>query len=723
MAADENEQPSPRPVNHLIWEGRRLPCYVRTAVYQSGQAAGLGIKATDPDFMAALFQDAAKSKQIRDLLRQQVDEDLALRGISVGILQEEIMGTIGDFVQKILDGAGTMATRKVAEGQPADPGQDARLEYPFNPNGQPRHALGTADRTAASRKAHRVRPGDLLLLRHPPTAGKDGTDVRGEQVTPVRQPHDVSLQTVAGLNATVAEDRLVATISGIYQEDDRGRVRVVQEVRTEEVNATTGDLPRTGVASTNFHILKAVRRGSGVHTTEDVFVGRLRQAGVLEEQTHVRARNLVVRGQVAGGTLPAEYLTGELDGLEEEAQRTIQRQLDTSRIEVEALFATREAVGRNISAGTILLQTGGHTSGLEAMEDLRVDGNLIGGFAAFGRRLQILGDLGNAEETATRIRIGMENRKEKQKERVKADIQSRKTKLDALTSELETHQEHMTRFGEKSEYWAALLRGEKRVPNGPVERRILLQFFQAVKKKNQLEQEAADGKQEIDDLERLVGEEDKDMDQAEAGLPVVVGGTVHPGVCIELLALLEAEDLQIQVDRGGEGAPSCSIQDIRRELTGAVTDYLTPRQEKADERREALDRMFKGREKRPQAPAIPNKRFQTKVTFARAEPEADGQADGQPLPGEGELFVYTRDPQAFFLKRTWAIRKPLRNVTLSIERGEAGFTVRWTPNEAPITPWQQDAEVLERLDAVQVMGQSAREFLLASFDRSHKSME
>ena len=713
MPANENEETSPRPVNHLMWEGRRLPCYVRAAVYQSGQAAGLGIKAADPDFMAALFQDPVTSKLIRDLLRQQVDEELALRGISVGILQEEIMGTIGDFVQKILDGAGTMATRKVAEGQPAEPGQDAWLEYPLNPNGQPCHALGAADRKAASRKVHRVKKGDLLLLRHPPTAGKDGADVRGEQVTPARQPRDVSLQTVAGLNATVAEDRLVAAISGIYREDDRGRVRVVQEVRTEEVNAATGDLPRTGVAATNVHILKAVRRGSGVHTTEDVFVGRLRQAGVLEEQTRVRARNLVVRGQVAGGKLPAEYLTGELDGLEEAAQKTIQRQLDTSQIEVEALFAARETVGRNVSAGTILLQTGGHTSGLEAAEDVRVDGNLIGGFAAFGRCLQILGDLGNAEETATRIRIGMEDRKEKQKERRRADIQSRKAKLEALTSELEAHMEHMTRLGGKSEYWAVLLKGEKRAPSGPVERRILLQFFHSVKKKSQIEQGVADGKQEIEDMEHLIGEEDEDMDQAEADLPVVIGGTVYPGVSIELLAPLEAEDLQIQVSRMGAETSPCSIQDIRRELTGAATDYLTPRQEKADERREALDRMFKGREKRPQAPEIPNKRFRTRVTFARAEPEADGQADGQPLPGEGELFVYTRDPQAVYLKRIWAVRKPLRNVTLSIERGEAGFTVRWAPNKTPITPWQRDAEVLERLEAVQVMGQSAREFFLA----------
>jgi hypothetical protein len=55
-----------------------------------------------------------------------------------------------------------------------------------------------------------------------------------------------------------------------------------------------------------------------------------------------RARNLLVRGQVAGGQLPAVYLQGEVEALDERSQGQIRNELDKSQVEVEQLFAARE---------------------------------------------------------------------------------------------------------------------------------------------------------------------------------------------------------------------------------------------------------------------------------------------------------------------------------------------------------------------------------------------
>lgn len=701
------------PTDLLVLDGERLPCAVKVAVYQAGQAAGLGIVANDPARMATLLRDEVKAGLIREALRKQVDEELARQGVTYGVQEEAIRAAVEEFVERVTAGSGTMATRKVAQGQPPEPGEDGWLEYPLNPGGHPLHTLGRADQISASGKVHKVQEGELLVVRHPLRAGQDGCDVRGERVGPDHPPRDVSLESAAGTNTTVAGEKLVAAISGVYQEDARGRVCVVQEVVTEEVNAATGDLPRAGVAATHFWVQKGVRSGFGVFTTEGVFLGSSEEAGALDRDTRVRARNLVVRGQVAGGTLPAAYLSGEAEGMEEAERRRIAHQIEKSQIEVEEVFGAREVLGRNVSAGTILVQTHSFMAALDAVEDIRVDGNLAGGVVSFGRRLQVMGNLGDAEGSVTRIRIGAEDRGEQKKGRFRADLQARKATLEALVGRLEVHQEGMERHAKKSLYWAALMRGEKRPPGGPVESRILVQFFQAAKQKVRLEQEVADCKREVADLGQILQEVEDEDAEAGSALTACVGETVHPGVLVELIHPLEAADLEEKVLQ--KGGRVCNLQEVKKELSKEVSDYVTPRQERLEERRQALDQMFKGREQRPHAPELPNRRFQAEVLFAASDAEGAGQeasAEGGRLHREGTLYVYAREPQKFYFKRVWRVEEAFQNATISVEKGDRGYTVRCAPSRARPTPWQQDPDILRRLEAIQILGQSARALLL-----------
>ncbi|MBT5830297.1 MAG: DUF342 domain-containing protein, partial [Candidatus Latescibacteria bacterium] len=278
------------PVNYLVWQDQKLPCIVRVAVFENGLAAGLGIKSLDDEFMAGLLGDPNVEPLIRELVRQQINAEFSRREISSGIIEEEVLGGIDDFVKNVLDRTGKMATRRVAEGQAPEPGVDAKLVYVLQVNGEPLHRMLPADRKLAEKKMHRIKPGDVLVERLAPEAGTEGGDVRGEVVA-VTEPRDVVLSKVKGPNTDVKGDKIVSAILGVYREDEEGRVQAVQEVVSDEVNASTGNLPRTGVATSNFLIKKGIRQGLTVLTTGDVLIGQLIQPGSVDKNTQVNARS------------------------------------------------------------------------------------------------------------------------------------------------------------------------------------------------------------------------------------------------------------------------------------------------------------------------------------------------------------------------------------------------------------------------------------------------
>ena len=171
-------QAPPAPTNHLILDGNKLPCYVKAAVYHAGQAGGLGIKTMDPAVMMVLLQDEARQQQIREMLRKQVDEELTYHRITYGIDEEAIQALSDSFVESVVTGTESMVTGKIADGTLPEAGQDGFLQYYLNPDGLPLKAMGRAARLRAAKMVHQVKEGDLIVERHPPEGGKNGTNVR-----------------------------------------------------------------------------------------------------------------------------------------------------------------------------------------------------------------------------------------------------------------------------------------------------------------------------------------------------------------------------------------------------------------------------------------------------------------------------------------------------------------------------------------------------------------
>ena len=692
----------------VLWDGKPLPCLLRVVVYQGGQVAALGIRATDPACFPELLKSADFESAFPELLRQEIHAEMAWHGIDTGIKEEAIGEAVDEFISLLREGSDKMVSRKIAEGERPEAGADASLEYRLNPDGFPRKEPPEKEQHTALSRTHEVRAGQTLVVRRPPASAKPGITVRGEPVPATVQRRDESLLDIRGLNTEVVdEERLVSAIDGVYREDMRGKVRVVQELEVDEVNAVTGDLPKSGVAAVNVVVRKGVAHGSAVHTTEDVFIGTPKEAGTLEAGCSIRARNLVVRGSVLGSGVPEAYLTGEMDALEQPEQVKVRSDLEASRIEVEAIFAARELMGRNVSAGTALVQATVHGSALEVVADLQVDGDLVGGLVMCGGMVEILGDMGNEEGTPTRVRLELEGPQEKRRTQLKTELVAHLHKVERLLAELEEHRKGMELCARRSSYWAALLAGEKRPPARPMERKLLTQFLQSAKQRKQLEQDVYDAQVDAKGLERVLKEGgDEESADSRSAVRVLVGGTVYPGASLEMVRPLEPEDAdRVVKDRAVE---ETTIADVRAGLADQVERYIALYEESVDERKEALDKMFEGREARPDAPTIPDKKFESTVSLA-----SEGETAGRgALLKEGAVYVHAHEPTSFYLKQMARITMPVQNAAISLEQLGDRLEFGCAAGQGNPTPWQQDGEILSELEEIWVAGFSARRHLL-----------
>ncbi|MDA0708763.1 MAG: FapA family protein [bacterium] len=433
--------------------------------------------------------------------------------------------------------------------------------------------------------------------------------------------------------------------------------------------------------------------------------------------------------------------------------------MEQSQVEVQGTFVARDVQGRNVSAERILIGAQCAMSSLSAGTDICIDGDLVGGVTTFSGNLQVLGDMGNDRGAKTRIRMGGQARSEAKQERLDSTITTLKTDLEKISEQLDTHNEAMEKKSKKSAYWKALMQGEKKVPQGPTERALLMVFAKDVKEKARLERALEDGKREIDDVTKLKGGSEEEGGEqgseqgaeAEGGgsLTVRVRGTVYEGVMIEMIGPLEAGDLELKVRVSGRATGPVSIQDVKKDLAVDVAAYVEPMKERATAQEAAIEAMFKDRENKPPVTAWVNKRFEVEFQFVKeAGEESDGEAvegadenekpqakEAKPaetpapgskpetadlsLPERGVLFVYALEPQNYFLKHVWAVRDQLKNVAFSVAQSETGCSVTYARNDAPLKSWRSNPEIVEFLEATQIQTLTARTLLFGT-DKKQK---
>ena len=681
---------------------------VRIAIYEKGLAAGVGLKASNPKLLAQFIDDPDRFQLLKELLLKQIEVELAAQGVSVGIDEGEIREAVHDFSELVSSGEGDMVSRKVATGQPAGDGIDGNLSYLFNPDGVPLKILNWEEQKRAARKVHRVKQGEAMVRYEPPVPGQPGQTVRGEVLAAGQPAKDVSLNEIVGVNTRVEGHSLVAEIDGVYREDLQGAVKVVQELEVEDVNAATGDLPVAGIGEFNACVHRGVAGGAALQTKGDVFVGDLERPGAIENGTRIRAGNLCVNGPVSGDQVPDAYLTGEVESMDPEAQEQVQREMEDGLIEVEGVVAAREILARNVRAGEIMVTGNVFNAALEVQDYIWIDGNLVGGMVSCGGRIQVAGDLGNAQGSTTRIFFSTTRSETQKLKQTELELLEAKEKLAKRGAELQDHMANVDERGRQSPYWASLLNDEKRAPSKPLEKRLLTEFLKASKERQRLEQAMADAQRYVWDLEEVKDNVEEDESLKGGKLEIAVKGTVYPGVSVELVRSLEERDLKRPVkNRAGMDT---AIQMVRNKLAEQVNSHIELYREGVEERRKALEEIYKDRDDKPPLPEIPNKRFEEQVFFAD-EPVDGGSPWG--AAREGVVYVYASQADSFFLKQVNSVKEPVSGVLLAAEQPEgeeadADFVVSCKADEQGFALWQENADLTAKLDELWVLDRSGR---------------
>ena len=694
---------------------------VKAAIYEGGMAAGLGIASLNPTALKKLLSHRSRVAPLMKELRKAVDDALDGQGISYGIDEEAIQEAIKEFVGNAFLGKDVPVTKKVAAGDPVEEGKSAWLEYPLNPGGIPRHAIREESLTAEDRAIRRVKQGDALIIKHPIEAHKKGRNVGGENVESGTQLKDAFLDHLVGESTTLSEDglKIMADFDGGYAEDDEGRVRVTRDMVVDEVNYATGNLPRSGIGPINFIVRRGIRKGYGIFTSDSAFVGVRPEGGVVEENTKIVAGNLFVNGGIYGPPLPEEYLTGEMHSLTDEESKQIEKGLERVLVEVEGILVAQECIGRKLSAGTVLIRENCYHSALEADQDVSVDGNLVGGVTSFLSELQVAGNLGNEEGTITRIRATGEAGVERKRKNLQREIQSRERQIEDLRGSLADQNEEIEKRAKKDRYWASLYQGDKRRPSGPVEVNTLRKFYEEIKKRATIEKMIQYAEEGIQDLRSRLQGQEEEGDISPYDFSVTVRGTIYGGTVIEIDRTVNQEDLDLLIDcKIGETTfRNAPLRDVKTLLSKQMNEYIAEQKEQIESRRKAIEQMFKGREKRPKMPTMPRRKFQVDLAFHEEQgedaPKSKGKAKdlASAITRDARLYAYSNNPGTFYITLNAAIRYEIENVTLALAGEEGSLELSIARNRRPIVPWQQDKEVLNRLDQIEIQELSAKDLL------------
>jgi len=687
--------------NHLKWHDKPLPCMVRAAIYEKGLSAGVGIKATNVQLLTQFLDDPDRYQLFSDLLRKQIVEELDNQGVVFGVDDVEVNAAVHDFVEMVSAAEGDMVSRRVAHGNAAGNGIDGCFEYALNPNGLPLKGLGWEEQKLVSRQMRQVKTGEVLVRYQPPERGAAGETVRGEHLAAGEPARDVALADIVGANTRIDGQRLLAEIDGVYRETLDGTVRVVQELEVERVNATTGDLPAAGIGDFNAWVRGGVGGGAALQTHGDVLIGTREDPAAIESGTRVLAGNLCVRGPVSGNGVPEAYLTGELESLDPDEQERVLRELDEEKVEVEGVFVGREVLSRSVSAVDVFVQENAFNAALDAGDDMYIDGDLVGGMAACGGRLFVRGDIGNKGGSTTRILFSTGAREAQRLQQVDVELQDAKMQLSEKTKALQEHLAQMQGRSQQSPYWDALMKDEKRPPSKPIEKRLLDEYLKAVKEQGQLERGVADTQRYVWDIEeRRENIAEEEEEGASGSLQVRVGGTLYAGTRFEMVRPLDPADLKRAVkNRAGMDS---AIQMIRNKLAEQIAHHVELYREGVEERRKAMEEIYRDRSDRPPLPEIPNKRFEEAIVFAAGK---DGGASS-----EGVIFAYARHADSFFLRLMHPVGETQTDVVVEVEcsEEEGDLVVRYKPGEAAVKSWQQDEGVLERLEEIRALGYTAR---------------
>ena len=219
---------------------------------------------------------------------EEVRAALQRAGVRAGVMDEAI--------RRVLESPPGEAVL-VAQGQPAEPPEDGRIELLFEERSAPRLDLDAERIDLFERGAITwVQPGQVLAVCHPARPGRPGLNVLGEPI-PVRQPQPAVLR--AGKGVTLSEDGTRAIAAQPGRPQVAGNVISVVPVYevAQDASSRTGHVRFTG----DVHIRGDVLDGVEVEAGGEVRVGGLVSRATIRARGAVRVGRTIVGSRVEAG--------------------------------------------------------------------------------------------------------------------------------------------------------------------------------------------------------------------------------------------------------------------------------------------------------------------------------------------------------------------------------------------------------------------------------------
>ena len=238
----------------------------------------------------SLFLDSAIVQSKEKII---VDRDTLIMILKEHVKKNLLNEAILDIIAKAANSGKGMQDRKVAQGTPPVNGEDGKLDLVVKAVEIPTNS----DDTRFVRDIQRVVPGMFLGIVQPPSKGKAGIDILGEEIKakpgkPLKVPTDRTITQKPSTKEGNVE-YLISTSHGfLVREKEKLRVQPVLQIK-KDVAITSGDVNCNG----KVEIGGDVPKGSKVISRDDMYIkGRTHGSGLTSQGGTIKVDGLVLGG-------------------------------------------------------------------------------------------------------------------------------------------------------------------------------------------------------------------------------------------------------------------------------------------------------------------------------------------------------------------------------------------------------------------------------------------
>jgi uncharacterized protein (DUF342 family) len=274
---------------------------VEPTIEEKAEEYGIDITISEDRFEALLA--LKKRDDLNKIPIEDIKKLLEAKRVTFGIVDDNV---IIEYLQaKPIPGT----PLKIAQGQAAKPGQDARINYAFDTDPLKIGVIkkgGTIDFKSRG-EIPQVRPGDLIAEKIPALPGTPGTDVYGH-TTPAPKSADVLLRCGSGAKKDEDGLKAFAEQGGQPQVSVDGVLSIVSEHYIRgDVGLETGHIEFDGHINVSGSVQDGFRVKGGKLSAKEILKAEIDLTGDIDLTGGILGAHIKT-----GGSIKAKYINGSI---------------------------------------------------------------------------------------------------------------------------------------------------------------------------------------------------------------------------------------------------------------------------------------------------------------------------------------------------------------------------------------------------------------------------